>query len=272
MKPSDRTIMLGLLVAGAFAAFWFLALSPQRDKAAELDDDISALQADISAQEELVAAGQQAQTDYQRNFSSLVVLGKAAPADGDTPALLEQLVAISKQAKTKFNLLQLGTAPAVAEAPTTPAPAEGEAPPAEGETPPAEESTTAESTTTSTTDPALATEAAASSLPIGASVGSAGLAVLPYDMEFSGDFFQIADLFKGIDQLVASKDADVDVGGRLITVNGFTMTKETAASPLAVELSISSYVLPESQGLTAGGTSTMPPESVPAATAVETAP
>ncbi len=29
MKPSDRAILVGLLVAGAFAAFWFLALAPQ---------------------------------------------------------------------------------------------------------------------------------------------------------------------------------------------------------------------------------------------------
>jgi len=268
MKSSDRAILVGILVAGAFAAFWFLALAPQREKAAELEDTIAGLESDISTQEQIVASGHQAQADYQRNFSSLVVLGKAAPADGDTPALLEQLVAINKQAKTRFNLLQLGTAPALPEAPAAPATTEGDEPPAEGE--PA----TAESTTTSTTAaPAPATEASASSLPIGASVGSAGLAVLPYDMKFSGDFFQIADLFKGIDQMIGSKNVDVDVGGRLITVNGFKMTKEDAISPLAVELSISSYVLPQSQGLTAGATATMPPESVPAATTVaETAP
>ena len=60
----------------------------------------------------------------------------------------------------------------------------------------------------------------------------------------------------------------MDVGGRLITINGFKMTKEEADGPLKVELSISSYVLPASQGLTAGGTSTMPPASVPAAAPV----
>jgi hypothetical protein len=92
-------------------------------------------------------------------------------------------------------------------------------------------------------------------------------------MRFRGNFFEIANLFAGIDKMVGSKDVDVSVGGRLVTVNGFKMTKEDPASPLLVELSISSYVLPESQGLTAGGTSTMPPESVPAATPVaETTP
>jgi hypothetical protein len=95
-------------------------------------------------------------------------------------------------------------------------------------------------------------------------VGSAGLSVLPYDLEFSGDFFQIADLFEGIDGLISSQNAKVDVGGRLVTVNSFKMTKEDAVSPLRVEMSLSTYVLPESQGLTAGATSTMPPASVPA--------
>ena len=84
-------------------------------------------------------------------------------------------------------------------------------------------------------------------------------------MTFQGDFFQVADLFRGIDDLVESKNATVDVGGRLITINSFKMTKEEVDAPLAVELSISSYVLPSSQGLTAGATSTMPPSSVPAA-------
>jgi len=192
------------------------------------------------------------------------VLGRAAPADGDTPGLLEQLVSISDEAKTGFQLLQQADAaevaqPAAAET-TADAPAE---PPAEGETPPAEGTTTPEATTVSAVP---ATEASAANLPIGATVGSAGLGVLPYDVMFTGDFFQIADLFKGIDEMIESEAANVEVGGRLVTVNGFKMTKPDPGAPLEVELSISTYVLPESQGLTAGATSTAPPEAVPAAT------
>ena len=57
-------------------------------------------------------AAHQAQEDYESNFSSLVVLGKAAPADGDTPSLLRQLVDVSAHSKTTFGSLALGTAPA----------------------------------------------------------------------------------------------------------------------------------------------------------------
>jgi hypothetical protein len=260
MKSSDRAILIGLIVVGCFAAFWFLALSPKKKESADLGDQITQLQSDVSAQEQTVVTARDAQENYESNFSSLVALGKAAPSDGDTPSLLRQLVDISAKSKTTFGLLQLGTAPT-----EEPAPAPTEATTEEGgtaETPPAE------STPVATTTPAPATEASAASLPIGASVGSAGFGRLAYDMTFEGDFFQVADLFKGIDDLVRSKDLSVDVGGRLITVNGFKMTKELADAPLKVELSMSSYVLPDSQGLTAGGTSTMPPSSVPTATPV----
>lgn len=272
MKSSDRSILIGILVVGAFATFWFLALSPKREEATKLDATITGLESEIAVQEELVAAGRKAQGDYQRNFSSLIVLGKAAPGDGDTPALLTQLVEISNKAKTTLDLIELGgevEAPQAPAALTTADGAEGEA----GEAPapaPAEEGTPA-----ATPAPVAvpATEASASSLPLGATVGSAGLAVLPYKMRFTGDFFQTADLLQGIDELVGSQDLRVDVGGRLLTVSDFKMNKPNPTDPLEVELTIASYVLPESQGVTAGGTSTTPPASVPeTATVTETAP
>ena len=274
MKASDRTVIIVLAVVGALAAFWFLLLAPKRQEASELGDKIAQLETDVAAQEALAADGRAAQDDYQRNFSSLVLLGKAAPADGDTPAMLEQLVAISRKAKTDFELLEQGSAtevpePIAAET-TTDAnaaapPAGGEAAPAEGATPPAEGEAAAETTPVSAVP---ATEGSAATIPIGATVGSAGLSVLPYDVRFTGDFFEIADLFKGVDEMVGSRAAEVEVGGRLVTVNGFKMTKVDTTSPLEVELSISTYVLPESQGLTAGGTSTAPPATVPATTPV----
>ena len=111
MKASDRTILIGLIVVGLFAAFWFLALAPKREEASELGDKITQLESDVSAQEQAAEAARQAQDDYESNFSSLVVLGKAAPADGDTPSLLRQLVDVSEKSKTTFGSLALGAAP-----------------------------------------------------------------------------------------------------------------------------------------------------------------
>jgi hypothetical protein len=110
-------------------------------------------------------------------------------------------------------------------------------------------------------------EAAASLLPLGASIGPAGLGVMPYGLTFSGNFFQIADFIKGIDSLVhGGADSNIGIDGRLVTLNGFSLTtneseEETgnAKSPsLSATFSVSTYVTPPSQGTTAGATTSAP--------------
>lgn len=259
MKASDRAVMLGLLIVGLGAAFWFFALAPKREEAAELERTAATLRDEVAAQEALVTAARAAQDNYERNYASLVVLGKAAPADGDTPSLLEQLIAISGKAEIAFDSLTLAEAPEelpATGAEQTTADGAGEGAPAAGE---------GEAATPVAAVPVVpATEADAASLPLGAVVGAAGFGVLPYTLEFSGDFFQAADLLKGIDALVGSGRKKVDVDGRLVTVNGFTMKQNDDTGRLDTTLSVSTYVLPSSQGLTAGATETAPPESVPA--------
>lgn len=262
MKSSDRAILIGLVVAGVAAAFWFLLLAPKRDEASELSTQVDDLRAEVDTQQQLVATAGQAQDEYEANYSSLVTLGKAAPADGDLPSLLEQLQALSDRSGVQFSLLQLGSGAELPAAPTPPpaAPAEGE----DAAVPPGE------TATASSTTPAAPTEASAASLPIGATVGPAGLGVLPYELKFSGDFFEIADLMKRIDQLIGAKSTKVDVGGRLLTVNEFTMEPVDGTAQLDVSMVVTSYVLPQSQGLTAGATSEAPPGSIPAATSTTT--
>ena len=41
MKAADRGILLGLLILGALAAFWFLLLSPKRAEASKLEAEIA---------------------------------------------------------------------------------------------------------------------------------------------------------------------------------------------------------------------------------------
>ncbi len=257
MKATDRGVLIGVVVVSLVAAFWFLILSPKRSDAGALETKADDLRGEIAAQEALILASKAAQADYQRNYADVLVLGKAAPAGGDTPGLLEQIISLSDRANTSFNVLRLS--------------ADGEAPEATG----AEATTTdqneapadpgaAEGTTPVTT--VAPTEASVASLPLGATVGPAGLGVLPYSLEFSGDFFEVADLMKGIDSLVGRKGEEVDVNGRLVTVNDFAIKLEEVGSLPKVTLNVASYVLPKSQGLTAGATPAAPtPASAPVA-------
>jgi Tfp pilus assembly protein PilO len=262
MKATDRSILAGLVILGLLACFWFVLLAPKRERATELDAQVSDLQDEVAQQEQIADAAESSQDDYGRNYQSLIVLGQAAPADGDTPSLLAQLTELSEQSKTKFDSLVLSgdapTIPAPAAQTTTDQNAEAGAP-------------TASSAEPAPAEPAAATEASVSVLPLGATVGPAGLGVLPYNVRFSGDFFQVADLLAGLDSLVGSDEKGTKVDGRLVTVNGFTIAPpEPGLTNLNVDLSISAYVLPDSQGLTAGATPAAPSSGVPAASAVPT--
>jgi hypothetical protein len=118
------------------------------------------------------------------------------------------------------------------------------------------------------------TEAAASLLPLGATVGTAGLGVMPYNLDFSGDFFQVADFIKGINSLVKTGDA-VAVDGRLMTLDGFALVpdgEENGVPKLKATFAVTTYVTPPDQGVTAGATSTAPAPETAAAAPSEPAP
>jgi hypothetical protein len=80
----------------------------------------------------------------------------------------------------------------------------------------------------------------------------------------------MADLLEGIDSQVGADGQATKVGGRLVTINGFTMSPSGQDEDLKVDLSITTYVLPDSQGLTAGASPAAPPATVPPATSVPT--
>ena len=54
-------------------------------------------------------------------------------------------------------------------------------------------------------------------------MGPAGLPVMPYSLKFTGDFFQIANFLESLDEMVHMPHGEVDVTGRLLTVDGFAL-------------------------------------------------
>jgi hypothetical protein len=259
MKASDRAILIGLLIAGLLAAFWFAVLSPKRDEVSKLDDEIAALEQSVAEQEALATYAEQAKDGYEQNYHRLVVLGKAVPSDDDSASFIEQTNALATRADVDFRSMALASA----SAPPPPPPASQtttDQNAAEGE--PTAGSSSGEATAAST-EP---TEAAAALLPIGATVGPAGLPVMPYDMAFRGGFFDIADFFEELDSMVDVDAKGVGIGGRLLTVDGFKLTADEAKGfpYLGADLHVTTYVAPAEQGLTGGGTPVAPAASVAA--------
>ncbi|MGN6557776.1 MAG: type 4a pilus biogenesis protein PilO [Solirubrobacterales bacterium] len=238
MKGNNRLIVAMLVVTVLAGAFWMLLLSPKREEASELGKQVDKWRSSLAQHESEVATATAAKHEFPANYSQLVVLGKAVPADSETASLLVQIQHISEDSGVRFEEFNLAAAEGGEEAaPTAP-----------------------------TGEEVSPTEAAASLMPLGASVGPAGLAVMPYTLNFTGNFFSVADFLHGLDNLVKTTNAKVAVDGRLITVNSFSLEAADQGFPaLKASFSVTTYLTPPEQGVTAGAT----PEG-PAATATAT--
>ncbi len=253
MTSSNRAIVAGLTLAAIAIAFWMLLLSPKREEAKELDAQVTQLESSLAQHQAEVAEGEAAKNDFATQYQRLVVTGKAVPGDDDIASLLVQVNRIADGAGGTFSNIQLtaGGAEGEAEA-TAAAPAGGEG------------------------APASPTEVAASLLPLGASVGPAGLSVMPYDVTFNGGFFQIADFIAGLDSLVKTKDTEVRVDGRLVTIDGFALeaAPDEGFPALRASFALTTYLTPPGEGPGAGVSpeSAGTEEATPAATTIGAAP
>jgi Tfp pilus assembly protein PilO len=243
MRSTNALIVMLLVLAAAAVAFWMLALSPKREEAKKLGAQVEEAKASLAQHRSEVAQALEARKGFPADYEQMVVLGKAVPGGDDAASLLVQLNQIADRAGVRFNDFQL-EAGSGGEAPPAPAPASGSA-------------------------PVSATEAAASLLPLGATIGPAGLGVMPYTLDFTGSFFKIADFIRGLDSLVETKNAKVSVTGRLITVNGFSLAPGPKGFPeLDASFDVTTYLTPPEQGVTAGATPAAPAaaEATPAST------
>lgn len=234
---STTKIIVGMVVAVVMVvAFWQLELGPKRTEASELGETATSLRSTLATDRQELATAVAARRGFSRGYQQLLVLGQGVPGNAETASLLVELGQLASRAGVRFQDLALEGGGG-SEAPAAETPAEG--------------SSTAETTSTSSSSgptPVAPTEAAAATVPLGATVGSAGLAVMPYTLSVSGDFFHLAKFLHELDALVKTRKAGISVDGRLLTVNGFSLAAGAKGFPnLAATLSVTTYVAPASQ-------------------------
>lgn len=242
MSARDRYILIALVIVGGLAAIWFMALSPKRKEAAQLDKDIAAaqLQLDQSKQEKVTFA--QAQLSFPRMYASLGRLGKAVPPHQDVPSLLVQLNHAAAQSNVDFRSVELKVDDAAAAPAAPPPPAEGAAAGATG-----------------ASGATGATGADGASISGSATVAPVEFQKVPFEYKFKGSFYNLEKLIHNINGLVDRRNQELAIAGRLITIEGFAMTRGK------ITVLATSYMLPADQGLFGGATPQAPAGTDPAA-------
>jgi hypothetical protein len=233
----DRIVILAVLAAGIIAAFWFLVLAPKRDEAAALDADIAKQEQRLQVAQNGAQAAAAAKARYERDYAAVAKLGQAVPADDDVPSLVFQLDRAAEGDDVDFRSLKLEAA--AGNSGKSAQPAQGAPPASSG----------------GATANAPATQAAAASLPPGATVGSAGFPTMPFTFVFDGTFGDMESFLGNVARFTKVRNDNVEVTGRLLTVDSIKLSAGRRGFPqVSAEIRATAYVLPAGEGLTAGAT------------------
>jgi hypothetical protein len=217
---TNKILIAAVAAAALIAGYWMMVLSPKREELAKLDKSIAAKQAEAQTAQATLATYKKSRDNYGTNYATVVRLGKAVPEDDDTRSLLVQLDSAAQAAGVDFRTISVG---GNAGAP----PAAGGTAAAGGESPP----------------------------PGAVSVGSAGFSAMPFMFSFRGSFFNMSDFFTRLERFVSVRNARMDVTGRLLRVESVVLKPDQTGFPMIrAEISASSYLVPSSEGLTAGAT------------------
>lgn len=228
----NKTLLIAVAAtAAAFAAFWFLALAPKREQVTKLDGQIAAKQSEADQAKATLAGYEKSKAAYGKNYSTVVRLGKAVPEDDDVRSLLVQLDSEAGGTNVDFRTIQIGgTGGAVSADPT-------------------------------------ATSTASSPPPGAVSVGTAGFSQMPFAFSFRGTYANLSHFLSRMERFVTLRNQQVNVTGRLLRLESIDLQVDQSGFPrIRAQLGASSYLVPATQGLTAGATPSGPAATTPAAT------
>ena len=220
MTARDRLVVMIVAVLALLGAGWVLVVSPERKKAGTLQSELTTASSQLASAESQLGTARAAQARYSAAYTSIVRLGKAVPPGREVPSLVYELAQASNQKHVDLTSIVYGA---------------GAGP-----------SSSASATQTS-----------------GASTG--GFTQMPFTFVFNGSFGDLYNLFKQLNRFtVRTASGGLEVTGRLLTIQSAKLAPVTKLGPgksgeeLSGTITATAYVLPVTQGLTGGATSTSP--------------
>ena len=88
--------------------------------------------------------------------------------------------------------------------------------------------------------------------------GVPGLDSVPLNLEFRGDFFNLADLFHRLKRFVQVVNGNIQVNGRLMTIDSLNFDATQSFPKVKANVTATVYLTPAAEGLTAGATPKAP--------------
>jgi hypothetical protein len=234
MTARDRGVLIGIVSLALLGAVWFLLVAPEREKASKLEASVNAASAQLATAEGELTSARGAQARYAAAYNSIVNLGKAVPPAQEVPSLVYQLDQASNHKQVDFNSIVTGGSAGAG--------ASGAAP-----------------------------SAAASAASTAA---SSAFSQMPFTFVFNGSFFNLEHLFQQLNRFTErTASGTLEISGRLLTVQSVKLAPlasgggaEASKGALSGTITATAYVLPASQGLTAGASPAGPAGAGPAAT------
>ena len=231
MSRTTQILLAVGVTAAALAAYWYLALAPKRAEVAKLDTEVATKQTAVQTAQATANNYETTRKAYRKNYATVVRLGKAVPADDDVRSLVVQLDSAAEKSGVDFDRIAIGegggAGPSVAS------------------------------------DPAGGTPG-----PPGAvSVGPAGFTAMPFSFAFNGHFDNLSTFFSRLERFVTVSNERIDVTGRLLRLESLSLKPDAEGGFIVAEIGASSYLLPTSEGVTAGGTATAPAATTTTASA-----
>jgi Tfp pilus assembly protein PilO len=282
--------------------YWFLLLGPKRQDAKSASDALTVQQERLDTARAKADAASGAKAKFQTTYAQVVRLGKAIPTDVDMPSLLVQLDKAAEGTNIRFTKIKTGArtsgvAAATTGTTTAPAPAAGSesgtngSPVAAGgqtaQSAPGgaveaannaqqtsnQASSAAENSGVSASDTQTSTTAGATDTSGQTGTSPVGLDTVPLELEFDGDFFNLAGFFHDVKRFVSTASNNVAVSGRLITIEGIRWSSDEELFPkIKAEITATIYLAPKTQGATAGATPTGPSTTTPTSTPDQSTP
>lgn len=243
MTARDRLVLIGVLMGAILLGGYLLVVSPERQKASKAAAEVVSAHSKLQTLEGQAAEAAAARNRYTAAYASVVRLGPAVPASGETPSLVYALASLTNASHVEMSSLTDGGGSSSAKA-------------------------------------GAATGAAKATTP---GAASAAFSQEPFTFTFTGTYSNLYKLLAQLESFTRqTASGSVQVSGRLLTIDSVQLSggqqasasgsgetgaaKTSGSEQLSATVSATAYVLPGGQTTLGGASPSAPAGATPAST------